>query len=76
MFWVMKIRNERGKMDLSVWENGELSQSRIEFLTLQRIICYIKMLYSVILPTYNEAENLPLIMSMLNESFEANNIDL
>ena len=72
----MKIRNERGKMDLSVWENGELSQSRIEFLTLQRIICYIKMLHSVILPTYNEAENLPLIMSMLNESFEANNIDL
>jgi hypothetical protein len=63
-------------MDLSVWENGELSQSRIEFLTLQRIICYIKMFHSVILPTYNEAENLLLIMSMLNESFEANNIDL
>jgi dolichol-phosphate mannosyltransferase len=27
-------------------------------------------MYSVILPTYNESENLPLIISMLNTAFE------
>lgn len=31
--------------------------------------------YSVILPTYNERENLPLIVSMLNASFERNQLD-
>jgi glycosyltransferase involved in cell wall biosynthesis len=28
------------------------------------------MKYSVILPTYNESENLPLMISMLNKAFE------
>mmetsp|Transcript_8609 Transcript_8609/g.14345 ORF Transcript_8609/g.14345 Transcript_8609/m.14345 type:complete len:205 (+) Transcript_8609:90-704(+) len=32
------------------------------------------MKYSVILPTYNESENLPLIISMLNTSFENSNL--
>jgi dolichol-phosphate mannosyltransferase len=31
--------------------------------------------YSVILPTYNESENLPLMISMLNQEFEKNSID-
>jgi dolichol-phosphate mannosyltransferase len=31
--------------------------------------------YSVILPTYNEKENLPLMISMLNESFTKNKLD-
>lgn len=33
------------------------------------------MKYSVIIPTYNESENLPLIISMLNQSFEESSID-
>lgn len=33
------------------------------------------MKYSVILPTYNEAENLPLMISMLNKSFTENGYD-
>lgn len=28
------------------------------------------MKYSVILPTYNESENLPLVVSMINKAFE------
>ena len=31
--------------------------------------------YSVILPTYNERENLPLMISMLNDSFTKNNLN-
>ena len=31
--------------------------------------CTVQMKYSVILPTYNEKRNLPLIISMLNKSF-------
>jgi len=33
------------------------------------------LLYSVILPTYNERENLPLMMSMLNKHFEQHSVD-
>ena len=33
------------------------------------------MKYSVIMPTYNERENLPLMMSMLNKSFEEAGVD-
>ena len=34
----------------------------------------IMTLYSVILPTYNESENLPLIVSMLHKSFTENKL--
>lgn len=43
------------------------------FISVQSIICRIIceiMKYSVILPTYNEKENLPLMISMINRSFE------
>jgi dolichol-phosphate mannosyltransferase len=33
------------------------------------------LLYSVILPTYNERENLPLMMSMLNKHFEQHSVE-
>ena len=29
------------------------------------------LMYSIILPTYNERENLPLIVSMIDQTFEA-----
>lgn len=37
-------------------------------LTVNFIIQMMK--YSVILPTYNESENLPLVVSMINKAFE------
>ena len=44
-------------------------------LLLVSNLLFISMKYSVILPTYNERENLPLMISMLNSAFTAAKLD-
>ena len=50
-----------------VWHQSS-SSALIDLVSLPPC-CTVQMKYSVILPTYNEKRNLPLIISMLNKSF-------